>query len=162
MKELVQKAIESGLIDKTTAQLLEKWRMIESGSADKVPMDEMRKSVTELATELANLVDTEIVVMPEMVLDIDKLNFNESATIIALQGQLNLITETARDAFGRFVFRVSKDEKTRFDATVSPGSLIKDEHGNYFKIKKVEKSYVDDSVGHLYCTVTEEMQERRS
>lgn len=62
MKELTKKILESGLVDKTTAKLLEKWGQLDEGSTDLVGRHELTKKTLEDFIE-----DIELLLQPEAI-----------------------------------------------------------------------------------------------
>lgn len=62
MKELTKKILEAGLVDRTTAKLLEKWGQLEEGATDLVGRHELTKRTLEDFIE-----DIELLLQPEAI-----------------------------------------------------------------------------------------------
>lgn len=107
MKELVKKILEAGLVDKHTALLFERWRTVDSGAADIVGREDIRKvsveSLVQFAEELAQLIE------------IERSSFRESKLSLCLKDPTQITwlhspqpkTSAFHDEMGDFVFAPS-------------------------------------------------------
>ncbi len=70
MKELTKKILESGLVDKTTAKLMEKWGQLEEGSSELVDHHALtRKTLEDFIEDIELLLQPEAIEKKEVQLD---------------------------------------------------------------------------------------------
>ena len=76
MKPLVKKLLESGIIDKHAALMMERWKTLESGAADLVGTDPIttRRGLEKFAEEIEELLDKEEETVRETPLDLPLKN----------------------------------------------------------------------------------------
>jgi hypothetical protein len=118
MKPLVRKVLESGLVDKGAAQMMELWGYLPRGAADHVDESRLegatKEKVTELARDLANEIEKEHH-LRETYLDLEKLRWPVEITLHMLPtvegGRVGLAGPTPKltavvDRMGRYYFRI--------------------------------------------------------
>lgn len=109
MKPLTQKVLESGLIDKHMAQMLEKWGNLPEGSAELVKDDALRNATKEQLTKLGEELGDEVEklrALKETQLDLDQLRWPTTASIRDGNGEYKAIDLSAViDRMGRLYFR---------------------------------------------------------
>jgi hypothetical protein len=112
MSELSDKILRSGLIDKHTAELLEKYGLIESSDVEKVPegaplANATKQQLTKFADELAEIVERDVR-LKESYLDLEKLRWPVTVIIKSSggEGQVHVDEITALvDRMGRYYIR---------------------------------------------------------
>lgn len=110
MSELSDKILRSGLIDKHTAELMERFGLIESGDVEKVPEGEplahaTKTQLSKFGDELAELVEREVR-LKETYLDLEKLRWPVTVAIKAPEGLVHVDSFSALvDRMGRYYFR---------------------------------------------------------
>lgn len=105
MKPIVKKILESGLVDKHTALMLEKWRAIDDDAPNLVPdKEDILKAGEELLTQFAEDLD--------LLIEEERTSFQETKLSITM-GDPTLVTWVKfprspivvfRDEMGNFVF----------------------------------------------------------
>jgi len=130
MKPIIEKVLSSGLVDRSTAQLMEKWGYLPEGSADKTKEDALKNATHEVLTNLANDLATEVEkehALRETYLDLERLKWPVSFTGIykPRPGQDEVIAGTSSliavvDRMGRYYFRIQDVKEEWF----VPGYLI--------------------------------------
>jgi len=101
MKELVKKILESGLVDKHTALLMEKWKSVDDGAASMVSRREVSEiSLEQFAEELAVLIEKERTSFQETKLS---LTMGDPVLVAWVQFPHSRIV-VFRDELGNFVF----------------------------------------------------------
>ena len=158
MKAIIDRVTSAGLVDRATARLLEHWKMLDAGTSDRIPEEITREVLEKLVIDIAELINPGTVVMPEMALDVHGLRYDQKVVITAPSGGFSLKTSCAKDSMGRLVFEIPQEangdmKRNTFEHLVAVGSSIKDKEGQLFVIKGLEKSYTDERVSHLLCTV---------
>lgn len=119
MKPLTKKVLESGLIDKHMALMLERWKAIPDGASDLVNEDALKDATKEglmkLGEELGDEVD-KLRTLKETQLDLDKLRWPvEVDAVMTNEGKsLALHISAVIDRMGRLYFRFQDVEKDWF------------------------------------------------
>jgi hypothetical protein len=115
MKPIIEKVLESGLVDKGTAQLMELWGYLPDGASDKVNEDKLKNATQETLTKLANELATEVEkehALRETYLDLERLKWPVSDIAITKDGgsgTFDIIAEklvAVVDRMGRYFFRI--------------------------------------------------------
>lgn len=148
MSELADKFLRSGLIDKHTAALLEKYSIIEPGEAEKVPegnplAEATKAQLTKLAEELAFEAEKDQA-LKETILDLEKLRWPVTVTIInpqSITGNVAVSVGAVIDRMGRYYFR-AQDVK---EAWFVPGYVIRTK-GKAETIIEVTPLYIGDAL----------------
>jgi hypothetical protein len=128
MKPIVKKVLESGLVDKHYAQLMEQWGYLPEGSTELVKTDALKGATKEqlqkLAEDIGNEVDKERA-LKETQLDLDKIRWPVEVTVLKkgegdhLDGVAHKVPAVI-DRMGRFYFRIQDVA----DVWFVPGYLI--------------------------------------
>lgn len=147
MKPIVQKVLESGLVDKATAQLMEQWGYLPDGAADKVDEDKLKNATQETLTKLANDLATEVEkehALRETYLDLERIRWPAAIDAISkpMPGQNEVIASnliSVVDRMGRYYFRLQDVDKEWF----VPGYFLK-RNGDDEKILQAQVLYVGD------------------
>lgn len=152
MKKLVKKILTSGLVDKHTAQLMEKWGTLESGSADLVNKELKKmsdKALIDFAEELGELVEKERAKVQET-----KLSINVGDPTLVTWTKLHLENGASYKVSRNRVLAVFKDEAGNFvfppteKPFVSEGSVFMETtSGTTHEVKELVPLYTGD---HLY------------
>lgn len=112
MSEITEKVLRSGLVDKHTAEMMERFGMLPEGSSEKVGVlakDQMAK----LAEELAETVEREHV-LRETALDLGRIRW---PTVVAIQNPSEKVSddmEAVIDRMGRYYFRPNDVDRSWF------------------------------------------------
>lgn len=150
VKPLVEKVLKSGIIDRATASLMEKYGLLEEGSADKVDEKKLEKATREELIKIADSLAEEVEKeqrMRETYLDLDKLRWPTKVQLVvpAPKGSLTGTVphswveptgygfsraeprwlSAVRDRMGRYYFRFQDVEKEWF----VPGLRLRREDG---------------------------------
>jgi hypothetical protein len=128
MKPIVTKVLESGLVDKATAQLMELWGYLPEGSVDQVNEDRLKGATHDTLKTLANDLAVEVEkehAIRETYLDLERIRW--PVTIQGIYspaiGQPNLVVglvPAVMDRMGRYYFRIQDVNEKWF----VPGHLI--------------------------------------
>lgn len=114
MKPIVEKVLESGLVDRATAQLMEQWGYLPDGSADKVKEDALKGATQATLRDLANNLAVEVEkehALRETYLDLERIRWpadvvgitiGSGEVEVALAGKLPAVM----DRMGRYYFRI--------------------------------------------------------
>jgi hypothetical protein len=132
MKPLTEKILKSGLIDKHTAELMEKYGLLDSGASDKVNEDALknatREQLMQLADELSDEADRSDV-LRETALDLERLRWPALIRIYTpMKGELTSVSlpvvvprkvvagdvNAVMDRVGRYYFRIQDVRKDWF------------------------------------------------
>jgi hypothetical protein len=115
---LVKKVLESGLVDKATAELMEVWGYLPDGAADLVKEDALKdathEKVAALAKDLADELEKEHH-LRETYLDLERLRWPASVCIykpddtLIISGAVGLM-----DRMGRYYFRIQDVDQAWF------------------------------------------------
>lgn len=114
-KSLIDKVLESGLVDRGTAQLMELWGYLPDGSADKVNEDKLKNATQETLAKLANDLAVEVEkehALRETYLDLERLKW--PVTIMCISKPVSaeerqiLASDLVAvvDRMGRYYFRI--------------------------------------------------------
>ncbi|SRR5258708_1641678 len=121
MKPIVEKVLSSGLVDKSTAILLEQWGYLPNGASDKVNEDALvnktRETMEKLAEDLANEIEKEHHIR-ESALDLERLRWPVTASILrypsGTREQIAYKIPGLIDRMGRYYFRIQDVEESWF------------------------------------------------
>jgi len=148
MKPLIEKVLESGLVDKATAKLMESWGYLPDGASDKVNEDKLKGATQETLTKLAGDLATEVEkehALRETYLDLERLRW--PVTDISLKKPTSidgpaLLAErlvAVVDRMGRYFFRIQDVKEEWF----VPGHYLVRESGEE-KILQSQVLYVGE------------------
>lgn len=108
MKPIVEKVLKSGLVDKHTALVLERWGYLEEGASEKVNetalKDATQDQLMRLAEEIGDEVDKERT-LRETMIDLDRLRWPTVVDVRAGARTINNL-HAVIDRMGRFYFRI--------------------------------------------------------
>ena len=155
---VVEKVVKSGLVDRHTVALMERWGMLPEGSTESVP-DLIRRLAKEQLSQLADDLEQEIereMAMRETRLDLDRLRWpvevdvfhgdQEQVAFLALRG--------VTDRMGKYYFR---PEDVRTEEAIAPGMWIVLRTGGVpeapEEVLEVQPLYVGNAVVCLQVTV---------
>lgn len=148
MKPIIEKVLESGLVDKGTAQLMELWGYLPEGAADKVNEDKLKNATHDTLHKLANdlavevekehalretYLDLERLKWPVLILSISKPAGHDASEKLA--GPITAII----DRMGRYYFRIQDVKEEWF----VPGFHLVRETGEE-KVLQSQVLYVGD------------------
>jgi len=155
---VIERVLKSGMVDKHTTALMERWGMLPEGSSDTAP-EASRKRAREQLSRLAEELEEEIekeVSLRETKLDLDRLRWpvevdvfhgdREQARFLSLKG--------VTDRMGKYYFRA---EDVRFEDAIAPGMWIVLRTGGApeepEEVLEVQPLYVGEAVVCLQVTV---------
>ena len=153
LKPIVQKVLESGLVDKGAAELMELWGYLPHGASESVNEDALKNATQEklssMAKELANAVETEHH-LRETYLDLERLRWPATVFIGfprgAYDGNSKLTTTLAHDTplqavmdrMGRYYFRLQDVDEKWF----VPGFILSRESPRGFREEMITQSQI--------------------
>jgi methylase of polypeptide subunit release factors len=108
VSQLTEKILRSGLIDKHTTALMEKYGLLEAGSTEKVNEDALKGATKEQLEKLAEGLAVEAereFALKETMLDLNQLKWPTTVRVIDDQGIKSAPIESLIDRMGRFYFR---------------------------------------------------------
>lgn len=153
MSELTKKILESGLVDETTAKLMEKWGFLEEGSSDLAAgkaealeratvEKDVRETLIKMAERIGHDVDT-LRRSRETMLDLNQLRWPASVFVSKPDGSSpSAVLDALIDRMGRYYFR-SQDVNVKWFV---PGYLIT-RNGNVPEtILEVSELFLGDQV----------------
>lgn len=156
-KELLQKAIEAGIVPAQSVKLLQMWRSLPDDLPEAVRVERTQQQLIELVEELGDCMESEqeIPEMRETDPDLDALW--EKATVHMLVYRMGLqnlqVTIPAvQRRQGDFVFRWLNAQMAHMIRT---GAQITTVDRNVFEITQVSPRYVEDALRYLVCSVQE-------
>lgn len=122
---LTDKVLKSGLVDRHTAEMMERWGYLRPGSAEQVNenalKDATKAQLTKLAEELDDEIDAELR-RRETRLDLDKLRWPVEVDLVTSSGvHVSMKTPAVVDRVGRYYFRMEDVDPEWF----VPGYLLK-------------------------------------
>jgi hypothetical protein len=126
LKPVQKKVLESGLIDKAMAELMEKWGNLPPGSAELVNENALKDATQETLTKLADDLATEVEkehVLRETYLDLERIRWPATVTVLrppsqaeaaaadsqGLQVTAKVVVpnlDAVMDRMGRYYFRI--------------------------------------------------------
>lgn len=142
MKPLVKRVLEAGLVDKHTAQMLERWGQLDQGAADLVGQKQLtEKTLTQFVEELDELMETEKETYKQTTLDV----FVTSPPITLTNPNGDRYSAIF-DEMGHLLI----NPKLR----LIPGDILLEEDGEgVYTILEVEKIFRNERVVALMVTV---------
>lgn len=113
MKPLVEKMLKSGLVDKHTAEIMERWGQLPDGSADLVPKENLKNATKEQLSKLVEEIAEEVEVedrIRETTLDLNAIRWPMPVSFIIKQtnGFDSVVARNLSaviDRMGRLFFR---------------------------------------------------------
>lgn len=109
MKPITQKVLDSGLIDKGVAQMMEAWGFLPNGTAEKMDEEALRAKTTEemkkAVEEVADILEREHV-LRETYLDLNRLRWPVTVFVRNDKGQSTRDIDGLVDRMGRYYFRI--------------------------------------------------------
>ena len=153
MKPIVKKIIESGLVEKSAIQLMEKWGQIDRGSSELVGAHDLRtaaeNSLTEFAEEVEELIEKDREEIRETRLAI-QVSEPVLATWLYADGQGGLYEGASvvmfKDTMGNFLFPIVEDSR------IYPGAVFQTTEGTRWTVLTKERLFVGD---HPYAIQTQ-------
>jgi len=156
-KELLQKAIEAGIVPAQSVKLLQMWRALPDDLPEAAKMERTQQQVLELVEELGDLLeqDQEIPEMKETELDLDAA-WEKARTVQLVyrlgQQHLTVRMPAGRTRQGGFFFRYVHQNQ---EVMIRTGGQITDQDNAVFEITQVSPRYVEDALRYLVCDVQE-------
>lgn len=125
MKPVVEKVLRSGLVDRHTAELMERWGYLEPGAAERVNADALKGATKDQLSKLAEEIGDEVFKehqLRETSLDLERLRWPTEVTISNKAGEtVAWKLKGMIDRMGRLYFR-AQDIK---EAWFVPGFTVK-------------------------------------
>lgn len=156
MSQLTEKILRSGLVDKHTAALMEKYGLLEEGSTEKVNEDALkgatRVQLEKLAEDLAVEAERELA-LKETMLDLNQIRWPVAVMIKSELGKLHVDPITALvDRMGRYYFR---PQDVSYDMLIPGFHLIVSPRAKDVTITEVQELFVGDQVAAIQVSVIE-------
>jgi len=148
MKELVKKVLESGLVDKHVARMMERWGTLEPGAADLVGREKLTKEgLREFAEEIETLLDAKSEEFKETRLEVE---VGDLFTLSWNSIPKSLCSKARWDSLGRLI--VLKDE---FPEGVIRGAQVQavGEEEELYVVLDIEEIYQGEAVVAYQLTV---------
>lgn len=150
MKPVVEKVLASGLVDKHTAALMERWGYLPEGASDKVNSDALKNATKAQLTKLAEEIGDEVAkenLLRETSLDLERLRWPTEVTIFNQKSETIVYKLKGMiDRMGRLYFR-SQDIK---ESWFVPGyTLRRSAHDVNTGVEMVVREEILES-GHLF------------
>lgn len=118
MKPLVEKMLNSGLVDKATTKIMEQWGLLPDGSVDKTREDALKNATREHLLQLAEDLATEVEKtnsLRETSLELDKIRWPAEVSIMDEAGGYKVQwLQCVVDRMGRYYFRIQDVDKSWF------------------------------------------------
>lgn len=105
---LAEKILKSGLIDKATASLMEKFGLLEEGASDTVNEDNLKNATREKLEEITETLAEEIEkqhALRETYLDLERLRWPAVVNVLSGETVLHEAVSAVVDRQGRYYFR---------------------------------------------------------
>lgn len=156
MNRLVEKVLQSGLIDKSAAELLERMGLLDEGASEKVDEDKLKDAtklkLLEITEELAIEVEREHKIK-ETYLDLERLRWPVEISSI-FKSEIFVAGDFTGllDRQGRYYFRI---QDVRPEWFVTGYVLKRKGRGKYESILEAQELYIDDKVVALQITTAE-------
>jgi endonuclease III-like uncharacterized protein len=142
VSEITDKVLRSGLIDRHTAELMERYGMLPEGSADKTKAEVTREQMGKLAEDLSAAVEREHM-LRETSLDLDRLRWPAVVSILSGGQVVVRNLHSIIDRHGRYYFRTQDVNKDWF----IPGRILERQGGDDKElIVEVSPLYVGEDV----------------
>lgn len=129
MKQVTEKVLKSGLVDRHMAEMFEKWGNLPPGASEMVPPDDTlkdatREQLTKLAEEIGDEVDKERT-LRETHLDLDRIRWSVEVSVSQPRegrppSQIAFRVPGVIDRMGRFYFRIQDIDESWF----VPGHIL--------------------------------------
>ncbi len=145
-KPIIKKILESGLVDKATIQMMEKWGTLPPGSSDLVKEDALKDATQDvllnLASDLSDIIEKEHTIR-ETALDLERIRWPATVTITNPEGMKVIATDipSVMDRMGRYYFRLNDVP----ESWLVPGYLLV----RRLDSKRVSHEYITE-YGKLY------------
>lgn len=153
MKELTEKVVRAGIVDKSTVNLMKMWGMVDE-SVDLEKIAKTKEELTALVEEISRLLEKEGEVPELRETDLDLEMVMDSpvfATVAIRRGELYKCY-VGLDRAGRVIFRRTPDTHAPEDLCAKPGVVIRI-RGKDKEIVSVEPRYVGDKLKWYVCEV---------
>jgi hypothetical protein len=158
MSDLSRKILESGLIDETTARMMEKWGVLDEGSADLAKKatlkDATREELIQFAEDIGEEVDKQRR-LKETMLDLNHIRWPVKLTLVGRNeagGHQPVSSFTAVvDRMGRFYFR--PQEVKPYEKDFIPGRHLMNDDTQTMTILEVTPLYVGDDLAAIQVSV---------
>lgn len=151
MKPLVEKILRSGLIDKATTELMEKYGMLEEGSSEQVNEDALKNATRERLEEITESLAEEVEreqALKETYLDLERLRWPVRVKIGDRLDILNALI----DRQGRYYFRY-QDAKLEWFTPGSP--LYKGDAWRSETVLEAQLLYIEENPVAIQVTTSE-------
>jgi len=110
MKPIVEKMLNSGLVDKATARIMEQWGFLPEGSVEKTKEDALKNATRDELVRLAEDLATEAEkahAMRETSFDLDRIRWPAEVSILNENNDVLVHSVTSVvDRFGRYYFNM--------------------------------------------------------
>lgn len=155
---VIERVLKSGMVDKHTTALMERWGMLPEGSAEVAP-EVIRRLAREQLSRLADELEEEIereVALRETKLDLDRLRWPVVVDVFHADRELAkfLSLKGVTDRMGKYYFRA---EDVRFEDAIVPGMWVVLHTGGApedpEEVLEVQPLYVGEAVVCLQVTV---------
>lgn len=156
MSQLTEKILRSGLVDKHTAALMEKYGLLEEGSTEKVNEDALkgatRVQLERLAEDLAVEAERELA-LKETMLDLNQMRWPATVGVWDLEENTVRRVGALVDRMGRYFFR-PQDVTLR---ELTPGNFLLCGVADADKktIFEAQELFVGDQVAAIQVSVSE-------
>lgn len=156
-KELLQKAIEAGIVPVQSVKLLKMWRSLPEDLPEAVQVERTQQQLIELVEELGGLMESEQEIPEMRETELDLEGAWEKARTVQLVYRLGVQNLTvrlpaARTLTGGFFFRHLNQN---MEIMVRVGGQITTQEDEVFEITQVSPRYVEDALRYLVCDVQE-------
>lgn len=152
MKPIVEKVLKSGLIDRSMAELMEKYQLIPEGSADQV-REATREQMEKVVAEVVELAEKDSIVK-ETRFDLERLRWpvKVHTSLSSDPGKMKSPwVDGVIDRMGRYFFRVQDVREEWF----IPGMILWRDGRKQEEILEVQKLYIDDQPVAVQVTTRE-------
>lgn len=157
MSDLSKKILESGLIDEATARMMEKWGVLDEGSADLAKKatlkDATREELIQFAEDIGEEVDKQRR-LKETMLDLNHLRWPVKLSLApprGLEGRPVGSFTAVVDRMGRYYFR--PQEVRAFEKDLIPGRQLMNEDAQVMTILEVTPLYVGEALAAIQVSV---------
>lgn len=152
MNSTIEKVLRSGLIDRSMAELMEKYQLLPEGAAEQV-REATREQMKKVAEEVVELAEQEALIK-ETRFDLERLRWPVNV-YTALPDSVNRMhspwVEGVIDRMGRYFFRVQDVKEEWF----VPGYILQKSGKRTEEILEVTKLYIDEQPVAIQVTTRE-------
>lgn len=149
MSDLTKRILESGLVDETTAVIMEKWGVIPEGSSELARRQALKDATREQLIKFAEDVGDEVDKhrrLKETMLDLNQLRWPATVDIVDGAGMRSGPFVAVVDRMGRYYFQPQQDTK---DVLVPGRTLLSREQNDSATILEVTELFVGDQVAAI-------------